>query len=364
MFFGEELPWQHFIKLNNIRKLPLREQKEYYNRYLNDLNTQRMWAQIGAANGGESTSTPAVPQALRLLFDDIENANLLVGDASNLEDWNTFFDLPTYGTPFTSVTVVGNEVELFGGGNIILKESLFGDSIYGVNLIEFVDESGCIVELEYNVFGDDNLGYGCENLTTVSLPNCLIAAGYCFINCDSLVNLSLPLLTEAGPSCFGSCTLLTNTDWLNLNAIGYACFFGTNISSLNLPSLTVLTDGMFGGMFQLTSTDDISAPALTNPTSLPNYLFSACTQLATVNFPTLINVGEQCFFQCTSLTSISLPLCTNLGGTVGDNDVFLNITGNTITLTVPSALMTADAGNPDGDIAYLQANNTVTIVTV
>jgi hypothetical protein len=235
-------------------------------------------------------TVPPVTLAFRLVFDSIENANLLVGDASSVTDWNTFFDLPIYGNPFTSVEIVGNEVRLFGGSDIIVKESLFGDSIYGVNLIEVVDESGCITELEYNVFGDDNEGYGCGNLTTVNLPNCLVAGDYSFVACNSLINLSLPLLTEAGQTCFGGCTLLTNTDWLNLNTIGVSCFVNAGISSLNLPSLTVLTDGMFIGMQQLISTDDISAPALTNPTSLPNNLFSFCTQLTTVNFPTLINV--------------------------------------------------------------------------
>jgi len=61
MFFKEELPWQHFIKLNNIKKLPLNEQKEYYNRYLNDLATQYILAQIGAANGGSSLTTSPIP---------------------------------------------------------------------------------------------------------------------------------------------------------------------------------------------------------------------------------------------------------------------------------------------------------------
>jgi hypothetical protein len=56
----EELGWHQFKQLNNIRKLPLNEQVQHYNRYLNDLNTQRMWAQIGAAaGGGDSTSLPS-----------------------------------------------------------------------------------------------------------------------------------------------------------------------------------------------------------------------------------------------------------------------------------------------------------------
>jgi hypothetical protein len=89
--------------------------------------------------------------------------------------------------------------------------------------------------------------------------------------------------------------------------------------------------------------------------------------IETFNLPSLTIAGNGCFTYCVSVTTINLPSCTNLGKTVGDNDVFnyinLNL-GNTITLTVPSALMTCNNGNPDGDIQYLQANNTVTIVTV
>ena len=50
--------------------------------------------------------------------------------------------------------------------------------------------------------------------------------------------------------------------------------------------------------------------------------------------------------------------------TVRLSGVFTGITSNNITLTVPSALMTCNAGNPDGDIQYLQSNNTVTVITV
>jgi hypothetical protein len=57
MFINEELTWHQFKQLNNIRKLPLNEQVQFYNRYLNDLSTQRMWAQIGASAGGDNTTT-------------------------------------------------------------------------------------------------------------------------------------------------------------------------------------------------------------------------------------------------------------------------------------------------------------------
>jgi hypothetical protein len=186
--------------------------------------------------------------ALRLLFSNISEVDAIVGDSSNVADWNTYFDLPTYGSPFTSVEVVGDEVRLFGGSNIIIKEMLFDQNDYlGTFLLEVDDAAGCVIELEYDAFGQDNFN-GCTNLTSVSFPS--------------------------------------------VTTIGMYVFNFTNLSSINLSS------------------------------------------------------------------------CTNLGGTVGDDFVFSNINGNTITLTVPSALMTINSGSPDGDIQDLQANNTVTVVTV
>jgi hypothetical protein len=245
-------------------------------------------------NGGGSTPPPI--QALRLTFDSIENANLLVGDASSVSDWNTFFDLPTYGNPFTSVEVVGNEVRLFGGSEIVIKEGLFDrpDGL-GESLLEVNDQIGCIIELEYSAFGDSDYN-GCYNLTYVNLPNVTVAGGYAF------------------------------------GTAGYL----SEILIINLPQL--ITAG--------------------------NICFSGCYSINVLNFPLLTTAGLACFNGIESLTTINLPSCTNLGGTVGDDNVFQGITGNTITATFNSALATNNSGNPDGDIDYLDSNNTVTITYV
>ncbi len=231
---------------------------------------------------------PVVLPALRLMFTDISFANGLVGDATNVNDWNTYLDLPALGTPFTSVNVSGNEVKLRGGANITLKDNALAvilkeDPPY---LISVNDESGVITELQADVFYRQSL------LTTVSLPQLVTIGGTCFSNCSSLITLSFPLLQTAGAADF-----------------------------------------------------------------------SLCNSLTTVSLPQLTTIGIASFASSNSLTNISLPLCTDLGSTVGDNDVFLNIVGNTISLTIPASRMTCDAGNPDGDIVYLQANNTVTITT-
>jgi len=242
------------------------------------------WVEIPAYECCNDTTTTATP-ALRLLFDDIENANTLVGDASNLEDWNTFFDLPAFGNPFTSVQVVGNEVKLYGGFNIVMREELFYDNQH---ITSVYDDAGSIIELEGYVFNYP------EYLITVFLPNVTKIGEDAFDSCYGLINISMPKLIE---------------------------IVGINV---------------FSGVF------------------LPT----------TISFPLLEIIPDRTFYPMSNLENISLSACTNLGSTVGNNQVFQAITGNNVTLTIPAALMTCNSGNPDGDIQYLQANNTVTVITV
>jgi hypothetical protein len=242
-----------------------------------------------------------------------------VGDSSNVDDWNTFFGLPTNGNPFTSVEVVGNEVRLIGGSNITLKNSLFGSLERAFSLLEFNDE-GSIVTGEDDVFGAEI--NGCPNLTYVNLPQ-LTTAGYAFFfSCFNLVTINVPSLITAGNSCFTFCSLLTTINAPLLTTAGFQCFTG-------------------------------------------------CTSLTTIDLPSLTAAGDVCFAFCTSLTTLNLPLCTALGSgtfvglsSAADNGVFGDIVGNTITATFNSALATNNGGLPDGDIQYLQSNNTVTITYV
>ena len=249
-------------------------------------------------------------QTIEITFDDIANADILVaGDANNVTDWNTFFDLPTYGTPFTSVSISGNIVSLIGATDITIKTELFYyNNGSESSVLEIVDISGVITTLEIGAFLD------CYGLSYVVLNGVITAQDGVFNSCSGINFLRLPLLETAGDFCF------------------YNVF---NLTTINLPQLT----------------------------TVGNQCFYNCTSLTTVILPQLITTGDYCFYNCIGLITIDLSSCTNLGGTVGDDNVFLNISGNTITLTIPTALMTCNSGSPDGDIQYLQAYNTVTIIT-
>ena len=365
--------------------------------------------------GGYNPQSPS----FRLMFTDISFANGLVGDALNVNDWNTYLDLPALGTPFTSVEVSGDEVALYGGAGITLKEEAF-IAAGGKDQIPFLlsvnDEAGVITELQDLVFSSQSL------LTTVSLPQSVNAGEACFGSCTNLVSINFPLLETTGNGCFSQCIGLTSISFPQLVTAGPYCFANCIFTSVNLPQLTLADDASFkdctftsitlpqlvtagGSCFEdcinLTTVSlpqlvtagfscfrrcdnltSISVPQLTNAgeqcfsecigltsLSFPQLVtagsgcFGSCTGLISISFPQLETLGNICFGGCTALTTLSLPQCTELGETVLNNSVFFSIIGKTIQLTIPAALMTCNAGNPDGDIQYLQSNNTVTIIT-
>jgi hypothetical protein len=182
-----------------------------------------------------------------------------VADPSSASDWNTWFNLPTKGTPFTSAVVHGNSVALIGGKNIVVSQTLFDAYL----LTQIVD-NGAIVETELSAFSYTNLTY------------------------------------------------------------------------VHMMGLRILGDDTF------------------SHSSLLEYVI----------LPSCIRTGTHALEHITSLKNVYMPKCRNLGGSVLDDGVFTSSIGNNLILTIPASRMTCNGGSPDGDIQYLQANNTVTIVQV
>ena len=235
------------------------QESQLYYQWL--LQLERLVCSISCPNCTTTTTTTAAPLALRLLYNDIANANALVGDASSVTDWNTFFDLPTYGNPFTSVTVAGNEIKLFGGGDITLRDDIhFYDGTFedhNTDLIEIIDEIGSIVAGEYACFS------GCVGLINVDLPEIVSAGNYCFAFTPNVTRFNLPKLETAGQNCFGE-------------DIHTAPYDNQVLTTISLPSLTTISDYGFAGLNNLTT---ISLPSCTDlgGSVLDNYVFDSLT---------------------------------------------------------------------------------------
>lgn len=282
-------------------------------------------------------TTPSSNYTLTLAFDDIANANLMVGDASSVTDWNTFFDLPAYGNSFTSVTVVGNSVELKGGSNITIKPYLFGNSPQGLSLLEIVD-TGCVIGCSDGVFSDYGWGYppGCYSLTKAHLPSCVYLGSWAFADCEALSDLVIPFdsYTSLGTGIFTYCKSLTGTfSFPNLVVAQSNCFSHCDgITSFDLPSLTTIGDNVFqdcilatsfniplidylmpytfAGCISLVSTDDIT---MGNIDVIPANCFEGCEALTTVNLPLVGQIDDAAFANCTSLVNIDFPIVNYIG---------------------------------------------------
>lgn len=311
-----------------------------------------------------TTTTTSIPLPLMLVFDNISNADTLVDDSSNVDNWNTFFDLPNYGSPFTSVTLDGNTIELWGGSNIETRINLMSDYSH---ILEVWDYAGCIVTLGDQTFGGGSRSSSLQkayfpNVTETKYDgnpseyNTFGVFGYC----EQLTYVYAPKLSNIADLTFYRCKLLADLtlDDENVTTLGQEVFtICQSIPSFNFPNLISAGELCFNTCQSITSID---FPNLINAGIAA---FNSCTSLTTVNLPSLISLGDDALGGCDALETVNLPSCTTLGSTTGNDYVFNSITGCTITLTIKASLMTNNLGNPDGDIQYLQASNTVTIIT-
>lgn len=182
---------------------------------------------------------------LELTFDNI--ANVPVADESNISDWNTFFDLPTYGTPFNSIIIDSNTVKLYGGSGITFKSGLFCESSCKNNIIKVID-TGTIIELESTTIGsivkspfayndsDLEITNACNNLYEVSFQSVISIGIFVFGSCTSLVNISLPNLINVGIAAFYNCISIVNISLPNIINIPYNLFrLCSSLSSFIIP---------------------------------------------------------------------------------------------------------------------------------
>jgi len=243
----------------------------------------------------------------------------------DLAFWNTLFNLPAQGTPFTSLSVIGENVYLNNGGfsNIILNNFLAGNA----NLLEFDDSLvGYIYDSEIGAFDS------CTNLTTLlTLAIATIPANYA-ANCPNLNTVDIYSATTVGDGAFFSSGTI----------------YG--VMAVNMPQAIIIVKDAFSGS-GITSVNCLAC------TTVGQYAFAFCSYLTTVNLPTATSIGNTCFNADSALTSVVLVGCTNLGGTVGNNQVFDNIFGSTLTLSASIFLQTCNAGSPDGDITLLSTNS-------
>jgi len=257
-----------------------------------------------------------IPFSVQLKFDSLANASGMIGgDATILVDWNLAFGSPAH--PFTSINVSGNTVTLSGAEDVTVPDSLFSTDWDGFGHLISVIDTGCLTHAENHAFGDMNTDSNGTILETAILPALQTTGVGCFWSYANPV-----LVTASFPS------LITASDY----SFGYQ----KNMVVQNFPSLVTAAEGAF----------------------------ISCEKLSTPLMPKLHTIGPLGFDGCIGLTVMLFPLLGHLGFTAGDDLVFQNIAGKTITLTVPVYFQTNNGGNPDGDIQALAAANALTVIYI
>jgi hypothetical protein len=234
-------------------------------------------------------------------FSAISFADQLVGDSSNVDDWNIFFQLPTNGTPFSRVSVNEGTIELYHStsvqSDITIKQEAFR---LNTGIISIVD-TGVIEQINASAFS------GCSSLVSIDFPNCVQAGVSAFSSCVSLTTVIMPELITAGNTCFASSVSLTTLSCPKLQTAGDSCFSLSNSSSpgqittLSLPSVVTIGQDCFNFRRSVVNFD---LPVLTTAGARS---FQNCTGIVNLTLPEVTSIAFQTFSGCTGMSSLNLP---------------------------------------------------------
>ena len=109
---------------------------------------------------------------------------------------------------------------------------------------------------------------GNGNLTAIVAPNTVTNIGvYAFYGCDALTTISLPAVTSIGEVAFGTCDALTTISLPAATSIGNSAFYGCDaLTTISLPAVTGIEAYMFSFCFSLTAVDFGDTPRSSVPT--------------------------------------------------------------------------------------------------
>ena len=158
-----------------------------------------------------------------------------------------------------------------------------------------------------------NIIYG-SDVKVLDSKYILNIASYKFYG-SGLTTVNLPKCTSIRISAFSGCTSLTTVNLPECTTLGYGAFSDcTNLTTVNLPKCTYIESNAFQSCTNLTTI------VLPKCTYINTYAFKDCTSLTTVNLPECTDIRTCAFENCTNLTTIILS--NNQVVTLGATDVF------------------------------------------
>lgn len=270
--------------------------------------------------------------------------------------YNSQYNEPTAYYPYWNITyLTGSSIFI---ANTSLTQGQLESKLLG-ETITYYDLTGT------TLYASSSTNYHISESSFVGLPitayiddgKCTAISGGAFISCTQLRTASFAGVTEivGENSNFYGCSALQNANFPRLQTMTYGPFINcTSLQYIDLPEVQNISIAAFLGCSSLIN---IAAP---KATAISASAFSSCTNLGfngvAVNFPKVETIGSNAFSNCSNLQNLYFPALSGngaIGGSSGNNNVFLNVAPSGY-ITVPSFYQTNNAGNPDGDLFYLQ----------
>ena len=219
------------------------------------------------------------------------------------------FSNTTFSTEAAPTIIIGNSV-------IAIPDTLF----YSLN-IKNITFGNSVTNIGAQAFSN------CKELTAIVIPNCVTSIGNeAFSNCTKLTQITIGNgVTNIGNRAFQSCTSLTSiTIPDSVTTIGaFAFSFCTNLSDILIPdNVKSIGDGAFDGCNKIIDYENdigyvdkwavscnksLSEVTLRADTvGIAGGAFSDCNIYSIVIPDSVVNIGEQAFFNCANLESITV----------------------------------------------------------
>lgn len=193
--------------------------------------------------------------------------------------------------------------------DIVVPDSIRGITVMGVGVNAFKNDANIhsVILPKTATKISASAFYGCTNLETVSGEGITRVDANAF-QISTIKNFPFSQLTRIATKAFSGCNNLENVDLSNVKTIESSAFENAQcLGDINLASAQSIAKFAFRSA-------DLTSVSIPQITILNEGIFNGCKSLLSVTAEKCITVGKNCFKNCISLNSVDFPVASAICG--------------------------------------------------